>query len=208
MENKDIQEKKLKPHPFRGKSKPQKNLTPEQWGMIRHLWSINEGYTFDKLAKEFGISIQTIKRRSVIEQWRIRKIEIRKKIDESMEDMFIRLGMPKEEYVQMIIDGARNTKKLANVKDIAKKKNMRGEEEVITTMKGVPVTIEKTVHVADNDNLIKYRQEIAKLCGYYAPLKHKVSTYEDLDDDELERRIQDRFDRINGLMQREREETL
>jgi hypothetical protein len=158
--------------------KPQRtHLSSAIWATIRALWESNQG-TFKELAAQFGTSGSTIKHRSSRERWGRQGLApaVEEKIRQETVAMLAELGMPKKEFLKLIIEGAKATNNLKNVKRAYK------DDTGKTIMQGQkPIVVEQTITVEDNALRLEYRREIAKLAGWYAPGKVPIPP-EDEDD--------------------------
>lgn len=148
-----------------------KHLSQGNWQQIRALWEAGAA-TFNALSVKFETSISSIKSRSHRENWQRGALAsvIQEKIKESMVDMLARLGMPKEELVKLVIEGARKTECL---KDVSRA--YRSDDGKTVMQGSKPVVVRHTVTVIDNEHTYKYRQLLAQLAGWYAPPKSPIA---------------------------------
>jgi hypothetical protein len=171
---------KPEPKPKR-KYKPRKHLTPIQWGDLRKLYEFGE-YTFKQLADNWGISEFSIKRRSMTEKWTERSLvaAVQKKVELSTIELFAAAGMPKDEYIRLMVEGMQKTMTVKNVKEFLKDK----DGNIIYDKKGHPMIADRTVQAVDNSIRLEYRKEYAKLTGLYAPPKQAIEPPPPEEDDE------------------------
>ncbi len=153
------------------KRKPRKALTPKQWIQLRELHECHN-YTFKTLADTWGISEDAIKHRSMKENWSQRKLSeaIQKKIEESTIEIFARKGMTKEHLLELYAQAAEKSTKSIYIREISKD----DFGNPIKTKTGRVVYAERSVLFPDNDIMLRNRQEISKLCGYYSAPKSPV----------------------------------
>lgn len=147
--------------------------------MVRSLWESGD-YTFSMLSQQWGVSVSRLKQKSCEEYWEKGKLKqkVQKKIEEKTVDMLARLGMPKEEFMKMVIDGAKETMCMRNVKRAFK------ADDGKTVMIGQkPLIVDQTVSVVDNEAILRYRDMIAKLAGWYAPPKSAIQIATDEKDE-------------------------
>lgn len=163
-----------KPAKKQTKRRKAKRLSPAQWETIRIKWSEGGG-TFEVLSKEFGVTVSAIKKRSQREQWKQRKPEHEEKVRQTTEEILIKLGMPKEKFLRMMLRSAKKIEKQREEivlvkpppKKIGKGKNAKLVEQA-------PIAMRRTVKVPDNYLMLEYRKEIAKLVGWYSAPKATV----------------------------------
>ena len=108
------------------------------------------------LWKKYGIAEITIEKRIGNEKWKKGKLKkkIEEKIEESTLEMFARLGMPKEKFLQVIIDGL-------NADRTYIKKDGSGEGFIEV----------EPDHAARS----RYVTEVNKMTGGYVPEKKEIS---------------------------------
>ena len=152
-----------------------KRLSEEEWRQLRYLWESGTG-TFVALSGTFGASVSAIKHRSSREGWKRGALAqaIDQKIKENTVDMLARLGMPKEAFMKVVIEGATKTECL---KDVSRAYKADDGKNVMVA--GKPLVIRQTVTVIDNEHTYKYRQLLAQLAGWYAPPKAAIEPERD-----------------------------
>ena len=145
------------------KKKPVVRLDARQWAKMRLRWQ-SGGVTFQQLADEHGVSVDLIKHRSMDCQWRKQIPEIRARIEEletrKTEEMFAKLGMPKEEAIRLIIEGMREPQKTLF--------EGKGDQMMATPQ-------------PDWFARVAFIQEYNKIVGNYAPTKQENKTIEKLE---------------------------
>jgi hypothetical protein len=154
------------------------------------MWEAGEG-TFRELSGLFGVAVSSIKHRSQRENWQrgARESEIADKIREDTISQLARLGMPKERFLRLIIEGAVATRKLANVKrrwEPPKKKPAKGSPEVPQDASdALPLIVEQSEDVIDNPATIKHREMLLDLTGWAAAPKKALGPEEEPDAPEI-----------------------
>jgi len=160
-----------KPTKKPAKKLKRKRLSPEQWETIKVEWCEGKG-TFSALSTKWGVSIDAIKKRSTREQWKEKKPEHEAKVRESTEALLIKLGMPKEKFLRMMLRSAKKIEKpreeIVLVKPPPKKIGTGKKAKLVDQ---APIAMRRTVRVLDNYLMLEYRKEIAKLVGWYAAPK-------------------------------------
>jgi len=149
-----------------------KEYSPEIRQKIRFEWE--SGTTTKKvLGEKYGIKEGTIKCWASKENWN-RDItkgkiaeRIQEKIHENIVDRLFRLGLPEDEFIKMIVEGAKETKMLKNIKQPI----VGPDGQVVMSKKGRPVVADKTISVTDNDNTRKYRELLVRVIGLFAAPK-------------------------------------
>ena len=161
-------------------------LSFDQWESLKWQY-ISGGLTFEILARKFGVSAATIRNKSCKEKWAAQKKEFEAKVaqkkQETNEEILASLGMPKVRLLQLMTEaaeGGADIHKLANVKELIDYQVVRkGKGKNAVEMK-VPIILETTQEVRDNDLIMRYRQELHKLIGSYAPPKSTVKVETDM----------------------------
>ena len=146
-----------------------KKLTKAQWEEMKYEWARDNTLTFDILSKKYGVASNSIKVKSCIENWRKQKKEIENDIAENIRkrviDFFTEAGLPPKELIKMIADGAKETKKLQNVK--TEPFSFCKTKKDGTKSKTKPYVLEKTVEVVDNAVTLQYRELAVKMMDLF-----------------------------------------
>jgi hypothetical protein len=115
------------------------------------------------LSGKYGVAVQTIRNRSVKEKWKRLKPQAKERIEtrvqESCEDILVRLGLPKEKRMAILVEGATEPTKLI----------FEGPPEEKDKDGNVLPTQKICTPVPDYRTRLDYVKEIHALTGDYAP---------------------------------------